>query len=103
MQEGGVTIRREFDRWVFTKRDGQPCQPWATDENLTRQLDFARRRVQPAQHDRLAEVNSFHHPDASTIRPRWAGEPFDLHACVHALFTIKLPERQTEELDQQAA
>jgi hypothetical protein len=37
-------------------------------------------------------VDSFQHPDAKTIRPRWAGDPFDLHACVQALFTIKLPE-----------
>ena len=27
---------------------------------------------------------------AQTIRPHWAGERFDLHACVQALFTIKL-------------
>jgi hypothetical protein len=46
--------------------------------------------------------DSFHHPDATTIRPRWRGEPFDLHACVQALFTIKLPE-PTEGQDQQAA
>jgi hypothetical protein len=43
------------------------------------------------------------HPDAQTIRPRWAGERFDLNACVQALFTIELPEQQTEDLDQQAA
>jgi hypothetical protein len=47
-------------------------------------------------------VDSFHHPDAHAIRPRWRGEPFDLHACVQALFTIKLPE-PTEDQDQQAA
>ena len=32
---------------------------------------------------------------------RWAGERFDLHACVQALFTIKLPEQMKQ--DQQAA
>jgi hypothetical protein len=37
-----------------------------------------------------ATVNSFQHPDAQTIRTRWAGEPFDVHACVEALFTLKL-------------
>jgi hypothetical protein len=63
-------------------------------------LDFALRRQQT--HDRLAAVDSFQHPDAHTIRPRWNGEPFDLHACLQALFTIKLP-KQTTELDQQAA
>ena len=50
----------------------------------------------------LAVVDSFQHPDAATIRPRWTGEPFDLHACVQALFTIKLPE-QSQSFDQQAA
>jgi hypothetical protein len=47
-------------------------------------------------------VDSFQHPEAHTIRPRWAGEPFDLHACVQALFTIRLP-KPTTNLDQQAA
>jgi len=103
VHEGGVTIRRDTDGWMFTKPDGQPCQPWVSDENLARHLDFARRRARAAQHDQLAAVDSFQHPDAQTIRPRWAGEHFDLHACVQALFTIRLPERQTEDLDQQAA
>ncbi|HXD26061.1 MAG TPA: hypothetical protein VN609_09030, partial [Propionibacteriaceae bacterium] len=70
--------------------------------NLARHLDFALRRRWEAQRDRLARVDSFQHPDAKIIRPRWTGEPFDLHACVQALFTIKLPER-TKEQDQQAA
>jgi hypothetical protein len=69
---------------------------------LARHLDFALRRRWEAQRDRLATVDSFQHPDAKIIRPRWTGEPFDLHACVQALFTIKLPER-TKEQDQQAA
>jgi hypothetical protein len=30
------------------------------------------------------------------------GEVFDLHACIQARFTIKLPE-QSQEADQQAA
>jgi len=47
-------------------------------------------------------VDSFQHPDARTIRPRWTGEPFDLHACVQALFTVKLP-KPTIDLDRQAA
>jgi hypothetical protein len=48
-----------------------------------------------------AAVDSFQHPDATTIRPRWTGEPFNLNACVQALFTIKL-ERPLQQ-DQQAA
>jgi len=103
VHEGGVTIRRDTDGWMFTKPDGQPCQPWVSDENLARHLDFARRRARAAQHDQLAAVDSFQHPDAQTIRPRWAGEPFDLNACVQALFTLSLPEQQAEDLDQQAA
>ena len=104
VHEGGVTITKATDGWRFTKPNGQPCDSWVSDENLARHLDFARRRAQQqaAKQDQLAEVNSFHHPDARTIRPRWTGEPFDLHSCVQALFTIKLPER-TKEQDQQAA
>jgi hypothetical protein len=101
VHEGGVTITREADRWMFTKPDGQPCDWWVSDQNLAQHLDFALRGRQ-AQHDRLAVIDSFQHPDARTIRPRWAGEPFDLHACVQALFTIKLPTR-AKDLDQQAA
>jgi hypothetical protein len=33
----------------------------------------------------LAAVDSFQHPDARSIRHEWAGEPFDMHACVQAL------------------
>jgi Domain of unknown function (DUF222)/HNH endonuclease len=103
VHEGGVSITQGSDSWVFTKPDGQTCDWWVSDENLARHLDFAlRRRQQAQQHDRLAAVDSFRHPNAQTIRPRWAGERFDLHACVQALFTIKLPE-QPKELDQQAA
>jgi hypothetical protein len=124
VHEGGVTITGEPDRWQFQKPDRQPCQPWVDDENLAQHLDFARRRVQrdaakpdrtkhdaakhdaakhdAARQDRLAGADSFQHPEAKTIRARWAGEPFDLHACVRALFTIKLPE-PTADLDQQAA
>jgi hypothetical protein len=67
----------------------------------SRHLDFAlRRRNQEV--DQLAAADSFQHPDARTIRPRWAGEHFDLHACVQALFTIKLTNPSLD-LDQQAA
>ena len=40
------------------------------------------------------------HPDARIIRPRWAGEPFSVHECVQALFTMKI---KTDQQDQQAA
>ena len=99
-----MIITQQSDRWLFTKPDGQPCDSWVSDENLARHLDFARRVVQQqtAEQDQLAVVDSFHHPDARIIRPRWTGEPFDLHACVQALFTIKLP-KPGEDQDQQAA
>ena len=101
VHEGGVTITRDPDGWVFTKPDGQPCESWVSDDNLARHLDFVLRRRQQAQHDQLTAVDSFQNPDARIIRPRWAGEVFDLHACVQALFTIKLSEQS--EQDQQAA
>jgi Domain of unknown function (DUF222)/HNH endonuclease len=100
VHEGGVTITGAPDRWLFRKPDGQPCDQWVDEENLARHLAFALRRQ--TQRDQLAAVDSFQHPEAQTIRPRWAGEPFDLHACVQALFTIKLP-KPTATLDQQAA
>ena len=101
MHEDGVIITQGSESWVFTKPDGQPCDWWVSDENLARHLDSALGRRQQAQHHRLATVDSFQHPAAQTIRPRWTGEPFDLHACVQALFTIK--RLQTTDLDQQAA
>jgi hypothetical protein len=100
VHEGGVSITRDGDGWGFTKPDGQSCDWWVDDENLAQHLDFALRRRQ--QLDQLAAVDSFQHPDAETVRPRWAGEPFDLHACVPALFTLKLPKHPLD-LDQQAA
>ena len=102
VHEGGVTIASEGDGWVFYKPDGRPCDPWLSDQNLALHLDFVLRRQREAEKDHLAAVNSFQHPDARTIRPRRAGEPFDLHACVQALFNIKLPE-PVPDLDQQAA
>jgi hypothetical protein len=101
VHEGGVTITDDGDGRVFTKPDGQPCDWWVDDENLARHLDFALRR-RNQQLDQLAAVDSFQHPHAQTIRPRWTGETFDLHACVQALFTIKLPN-PSPGLDQQAA
>ena len=85
-------ITEGSDDWVFTKPDGQPCQPWVSDQQLAWHLDSALGNQQQTHDERLAGVDSFQHPDATTIRPRWPGEPFDLHACVQTLFTIKLPK-----------
>jgi Domain of unknown function (DUF222)/HNH endonuclease len=103
VHEGGVSITEGSEGWVFTKPDGQPCQPWISDQQLAWHLDSALRNQQQTRDDRLAGVDSFQHLAATQIRPSWAGEPFDLHACVQTLFTIKLPEPRTDNLDQQAA
>jgi hypothetical protein len=100
---GGAIATTSGDGWLFTKPDGQPCQPWVTDQQLAWHLDSALHNQHQAHDDRLAGVDSFQHPEAVVIRPRWAGEPFHLHACVQALFTTKLPEPRTDNLDQQAA
>jgi hypothetical protein len=103
VHEGGVTITADGEGWLFTKPDGQRCEPWVSDQHLARHLDFAlRRQQQQAQTEQLAGVDGFQHPDARTIRPGWAGEPFDLHACAQALFTVKLPQQPLDQ-DQQAA
>jgi hypothetical protein len=57
VHEGGVSMTRDADRWVFHKPDGQPCDWWVDDQNLASHLDFALRRRQT--HDRLAAVDSF--------------------------------------------
>ena len=79
-----------------------------SDDNLARHLDFARRRAEQQTPSVISwpgwTASSI--PDATTIRPRWAGELFDLHACVQALFTIKLPNqpktRSTSRIAQSA-
>jgi hypothetical protein len=76
--------------------DGRPCDRWVSDHNLAPpprlRASPQRRPAGSAATSRSAGWRgSFHHPDARTIWPRWAGEPFDLHACVQTLFTIKLP------------
>jgi hypothetical protein len=103
VHEGGVSITSDGDGWVFTKPDGQPCQPRLSDQQLAWHLDHSLRNKQQTHDDRLAGVDSFQHPEAVAIRPGWAGEPFDLHACVQALFAMKLPQPRTDSLDQQAA
>jgi hypothetical protein len=93
VHEGHLTITRTDDRWEFTMPDGTACQHWHTDVPLANRLRYLNNQ----QH--IEEVDSFRHPDAKTIQPRWAGEPFNIHDCVQALYRMKLP--QTE--DQQAA
>lgn len=40
-------------------------------------------------------VSGLDHPRASSLQPGWAGERFDLHAYVAALFAIQLPGIET--------
>jgi hypothetical protein len=101
VHEGGMTIRpltSERAQWEFVMPDGSPHQPWYNAELLPtllcQQLDQQRDRG-AAQ---LAAVTGFDHSDAQTIRPGWSGERFDLHACVQALFGVRLLDQ-----DQQAA
>jgi hypothetical protein len=78
--------------------DGSPHQPWYSTERLPTLLSQQLDQQRDSAAARLAAVSGFNHPDAQVIRPGWAGERFDLHACVHALFGLKLPDQ-----DQQAA
>jgi hypothetical protein len=43
VHEGGVTITRDSNRWVFTKPDGRSCDPWVSDQNLAQHIDVALR------------------------------------------------------------
>jgi hypothetical protein len=51
----------------------------------------------------IEAVDQFNHPDARTIRPRWAGETFSVHDCVQALFAIRLPEALQDGRGQERA
>lgn len=64
MREGGITTE-DSGGWLFTKPDGQSCQPWVSDDNLAGHLEFALRKRQRAQRDQLAAVDSFQHPHRS--------------------------------------
>jgi hypothetical protein len=103
VHEGGLRIEPNENpgvfgagRWRFVLPDGTEPRPWWGADGLTDRLAEQARRTAVA----LAGVDRFDHPDARKILPRWAGEPFNLHDCVQALFTMKTkPEKQ----DQQAA
>jgi hypothetical protein len=101
--EGGMTIRRDPAKgarpgWEFVMPDGSPHRPWYTADRLPILLAEQLDRQRALDTGKLSAVTGFNHPDAQTIRPGWAGEPFDLHACVQAIFGMKLPDQ-----DQQAA
>ena len=100
VHEGGVTITCSTDGWRFTLPDGNQLRPWQTAETLAGLLAARARHAAAA----IDAVDRFEHPDASIIRPRWAGERFSIHDCVQALFTIHLADRsQHDRSEQQAA
>jgi hypothetical protein len=99
VHEGGITIDRSPNGWEFTLPDGSQPQPWHTSEALAGLLTAHARRAA----ETITGVDRFDHPAGRTIRPRWAGEPFSIHDCVQALFTIRLPEPSQYDQDQQQA
>ena len=103
VHEGRLRIERSdqpgvlgASRWRFVMPDGAPPDPWWTANTLAERLTTHANR----NAERLAAVDRFDHPDARRILPRWAGEPFNLHECVQALFTMKI---KPNDQDQQAA
>jgi hypothetical protein len=77
---------------------GKPCQPWVSDENLARHLDFAPPPARAAQHDQLAAVDSFQHPDAQND-PTSLG-PANLSTCKLRSSTLhdQLPDNRLKIL-----
>jgi hypothetical protein len=102
VHEGGMGIQRTPGarvQWRFVMPDGTPHRPWWDADTLGRLLaERAPRGMdeREAGERGVHDVTSFDDPAAQTIRPRWAGEAFDLHACVEALFTMRLPEDRQE-------
>jgi len=96
VHEGGMSIQRapgETSRWRFVMPDGTPHRPWWDADTLARMLA---EQVADRGDGRVGDVTSFTDAAARTIRPRWTGEAFDLHACVEALFAMRLPADQAE-------
>lgn len=73
-------------RWDFLLPDGSTIPPWWDAEALTSMLATRSWAVQ------RGPVDSWSHPDAIRIRPRWTGEKFDLAATVGTLFGSLLPD-----------
>ncbi len=96
VHEGRMSMRRTLGAgagWVVTHADGSPVQPWHGAEILPSQLldDLARRRQ---DRRKRAEDVRFDDDAARVIRPGWAGERFDLRACVDVLFAMSYRQDQ---------
>lgn len=101
VHEGGMRIERDTGTtptvsWRLVMPDGTQHRPWYTAEALPRLLQEQVDRQAAADQTALTSVTSFQDADAGTIRPGWAGERFDLHACVEALFQMTVAEGQAE-------
>jgi hypothetical protein len=104
VHEGGMTIVRATEpvagaggRWDVVMPDGTAPYPWWHADTLARQLaeqaDLRRQAELAAEFDAVIEgVDGFGHPDARRILPGWAGEPFDIHECVQALYRMQIVE-----------
>ena len=107
VHEGGMTIARAAEpatgrRWDVVMPDGTAPYPWWHADTLARQLaeqsDRRRQTELAAEFDAVLEgVDSFSHPDARRILPGWAGEPFDIHECVQALYRMQIAEDEDQE------
>jgi hypothetical protein len=97
VHEGGMTIRKTEDgaSWQFVMPDGSPHMPWYTGDTLPNLLRFQLGK----QRASIAKITSMQDPAATTILPRWSGEPFHLHECVQALsasnFQIKINKQHS--------
>jgi hypothetical protein len=76
VHEGGMTIRKTEDgaSWQFVMPDGSPHMPWYTGDTLPNLLRFQLGN----QRASIATITSLQDPAATTILPRWSGEPFHL-------------------------
>ena len=102
VHEGGMTIVRAAEpaagrRWDVVMPDGSAPYAWWHADTLARQLaeqsDHRRQAELAAEFDAVIEgVDGFGHPDARRILPGWAGERFDIHECVQALYRMQIVE-----------
>jgi hypothetical protein len=81
--------------------DSSRHEDWHTAEGLAYLL-AQQAGGQQTEHEALIDsVDGFEHPESRRIRPGWAGERFDLHDCVQALFGMQVAEKEAD--DWQAA
>jgi hypothetical protein len=69
VHEGGVMITEGSDGWISARPDDQLCLAWVSDQQLAWYLDSALRKQQKVESNQLARVDSFQHPEATSIRP----------------------------------